>query len=153
MLRKKGSARIYDITDPLLVGSGIYRIMKLDQNAVFSVLYYEGGNMNYMVKRFTLENCPMTSDFWLITDHPESILYEVFVGDDAKALMEYQVGREVQKEEIDLTEIAEIKSYKALGSKFTAKKVKRISRISPEISAETENEEPTSLSETMDLFE
>ena len=52
-----------------------------------------------------------------------------------------------------LTEIAEIKSYKALGSKFTAKKVKRISRISPEISAETENEEPTSLSETMDLFE
>ena len=153
VLRKNGSARVYDITDPLLVGSGIYRIMKLDQNAVFSVLYYEGGNMNYMVKRFTLENCPMTSDFWIITDHPESLLYEVFVGDDAKALMEYQVGREVQKEEIDLTEIAEIKSYKALGSKFTAKKVKRISRISPEISAETENEEPTSLSETMDLFE
>ena len=45
--------------------------------------------------------------------------------------MEYQVGREVQKEELDLTEVADIKSYKALGSKFTAKKVKRTSRITP----------------------
>jgi topoisomerase-4 subunit A len=30
-----------------------------------------------------------------------------------------------------LTEIAEVKGYKALGSKFTAKKIKRVSRISP----------------------
>jgi topoisomerase-4 subunit A len=45
--------------------------------------------------------------------------------------MEYQVGREMQKEELDLTEVAEVKGYKALGSKFTAKKIKRVSRISP----------------------
>ena len=37
----------------------------------------------------------------------------------------------MQKEELDLTEVAEVKGYKALGSKFTAKKIKRVSRISP----------------------
>ena len=58
-------------------------------------------------------------------------MIEFFATDDARQLMEYQVGREVQKEELDLTEVADIKSYKALGSKFTAKKVKRTSRISP----------------------
>lgn len=155
ILRNNGSARVCEFTDPLLVGSGIHRIMKFDPKAVFSVLYYEGGNLNYMVKRFSLENCPTSTDFWIITDHPESVLYEIFVGDDAKVLLEYNVGRELKKEELDLTEVADIKSYKALGSKFTAKKIKRISRISPEELPEEEEieENSTSVSETIDMFE
>jgi topoisomerase-4 subunit A len=84
-----------------------------------------------MVKRFNLEGCPMTSEFSLVSDHKDTKLIELFATEDARELMEYQVGREVQKEELDLTEIAEVKGYKALGSKFTAKKIKRVSRISP----------------------
>lgn len=73
----------------------------------------------------------MTTEFSLVTDHKDTKMIELFATDDARQLMEYQVGREVQKEELDLTEIADVKGYKALGSKFTAKKVKRTSRISP----------------------
>lgn len=157
VIRKDGSARVYDITDPLLVGQGIYKVMKFDTKTVFSVLYYEGGNLNYMVKRFTLEGCPMTSDFQIISDHADSVLHEVFTGDEAKVLMEYQVGREVQKEELDLTEVADIKTYKALGSKFTAKKVKRFSRITPEEKLEEDeeaNEAPKPRnSSTIDMFD
>ena len=130
-VKENGRARVHDMADPILVGTGIKYIHKFDPTQVFTILYFEGGNFNYMVKRFNLEGCPMTTEFNLISDHKDSQMIEFFATDDARQLMEYQVGREVQKEELDLTEVADIKSYKALGSKFTAKKVKRTSRISP----------------------
>ena len=131
IVKENGCARVHDMADPIIVGTGIKYIHKYDPTQIFSVLYFEGGNFNYMVKRFNLDGCPMTTEFNLISDHKDSRMVEFFAGNDAKELMEYQVGREVQKEELDLTEIAEVKGYKALGSKFTAKKVKRATRISP----------------------
>lgn len=131
IVKENGTARVHDMADPILVGTGIKYIHKYDPAQVFTVLYFEGGNFNYMVKRFNLEGCPMTTEFSLVSDHKDTQMIEFFATDDARELMEYQVGREVQKEELDLTEIAEVKGYKALGSKFTAKKVKRASRISP----------------------
>ena len=131
IVKENGTARVHDMADPILVGSGIKYIHKFDPAQVFTVLYFEGGNFNYMVKRFNLEGCPMTTEFSLISDHKDTQMIEFFATDDARELMEYQVGREVQKEELDLTEVAEVKGYKALGSKFTAKKIKRVSRISP----------------------
>lgn len=154
VVRKNGTARIYDQADPLLVGSGILRVMKYNPETVFTVLYFEGANLNYMVKRFTLEGAPMTSDFNLVSDHKETVLHEFFSGGQARVLMEYQVGREVQKEELDLTELADIKTYRALGSKFTAKKVKRITRLSEDPAPE-EAPEGAKLKDpyNVDLFE
>jgi topoisomerase-4 subunit A len=131
IIKENGTARIHDMADPILVGTNIKYLHKFDPAQVFTILYFEGGNYNYMVKRFNLEGCPMTTEFSLVTDHKDTKMIELFATDDARQLMEYQVGREVQKEELDLTEVADVKGYKALGSKFTAKKVKRTSRISP----------------------
>jgi topoisomerase-4 subunit A len=131
IVKENGTARVHDMADPILVGTGVKYVHKFDPAQVFTVLYFEGGNFNYMVKRFNLEGCPMTTEFSLVSDHKDTQMIEFFATDDARQLMEYQVGREVQKEELDLTEVADIKSYKALGSKFTAKKVKRTSRITP----------------------
>ena len=131
IVKENGTARVHDMADPILVGTGIKYVHKFDPEQVFTILYFEGGNFNYMVKRFNLEGCPMTTEFSLVSDHKDTQMIEFFATEDARELMEYQVGREVQKEELDLTEVAEVKGYKALGSKFTAKKVKRASRISP----------------------
>lgn len=131
-VRTNGMAKLHDMTDPILVGTDILYLGKYDPKQVFSVLYFEGDNFNYMIKRFTLENCPTSSEFNILSDHPDTRMVEFFSSDEAKVLMEYQTGREVKKEELDLTEIADIKTYKALGSKFTAKKVKRVTRIENE---------------------
>ena len=131
IVKENGTARVHDMADPILVGTGIKYVHKFDPEQVFTILYFEGGNFNYMVKRFNLEGCPMTTEFSLVSDHKDTQMIEFFATDDARELMEYQVGREVQKEELDLTEVAEVKGYKALGSKFTAKKVKRATRITP----------------------
>lgn len=129
IVRENGTARIYDMADPLLVGSGIIHIQKYDPEQIYSILYFEGGNFNYMVKRFKLEGAPMTTDFHLISEHSDTHLVEFFATQKAKVIMEYQVGRQVQEETLDLTEVADVKGYKALGSKFTAKKVKRTTRL------------------------
>jgi len=137
------------------VGHQILHIQKYNPEHVFSILYFEGSNFNYMVKRFTLEGCPMTTEFNLVSEHPETKLIEFFATPSARVLMEYQVGREVQKEELDLTEVADVKGYKALGSKFTAKKVKRTTRLvneaEPEENLAVKNKNKTD--DTPDLFD
>ncbi len=155
VVREDGVARVHDMADVILVGHQILHIQKYNPEHVFSILYFEGSNFNYMVKRFTLEGCPMTTEFNLVSEHPETKLIEFFATPSARVLMEYQVGREVQKEELDLTEVADVKGYKALGSKFTAKKVKRTTRLvneaEPEENLAVKNKNKTD--DTPDLFD
>lgn len=131
-IRKNGMAKLHEMKDPILVGTDVLYVGKYDPEQVFTVLYFEGENFNYMVKRFTLENCPTTSEFSLLSDHADTRLVEFFSTESAKVLMDYQAGHKVEKEELDLTELADVKTYKALGSKFTAKKIKRFTRIETE---------------------
>ena len=63
IVKENGRARVHDMADPILVGTGIKYIHKFDPTQVFTILYFEGGNFNYMVKRFNLEGCPMTTEF------------------------------------------------------------------------------------------
>lgn len=128
-VRKNGMTRLHEMKDPVLVGTDILYIGKYDPEQVFTVLYFEGENYTYMVKRFSLENCPTTTEFNILSDHPETRMVEFFATEEARVSMEFQSGHKVEKEELDLTELADIKTYKALGSKFTAKKVKRFTRI------------------------
>lgn len=150
------SAELKTITDPMAT-TGIIHIQKFDPEQVYSILYFEGSNFNYMVKRFKLEACPMTTDFNLLSDHPDTHLVEFFATKNAKVIMKYQVGREVQKETLDLTEVADVKGYKALGSKFTAKKVKRTTRLIEEDEEEEPEEKPSSKKAkdpySVDMFE
>ncbi len=139
-VRKNGMAKLHEMTDPVLVGTDILYIGKYDPKQVFTVLYFEGDNFNYMVKRFTLENCPTTSEFNLLSDHPDTKMVEFFGTEEARVSMAYQSGHKVEEEELDLTELADIKTYKALGSKFTAKKVKRFTRIESENGGELPEE-------------
>ena len=152
VVRENGLARVYDMTDPLLVGTGIIHIQNSIQNKSIRFSILRVSNFNYMVKRFKLEACPMTTDFNLLSDHPDTHLVEFFATKNAKVIMEYQVGREVQKETLDLTVVADVKGYKALGSKFTAKKVKRTTRLIEEDEEEEEPEEKPSRKKAKDPY-
>ena len=131
-IRKNGMARLHEMKDPVLVGTDTIYVGKYDPERIFTVLYFEGENFTYMVKRFSLENCPTTTEFNILSDHPGTRLVEFFDTEDARVTMEFQAGHKVEKEELDLAELADVKTYKALGSKFTAKKVKRFTRLEPE---------------------
>ena len=135
-IRTNGMTKLHEMKDPILVGTDILYIGKYDPELTFTVLYFEGENFSYMVKRFTLENCPTTTEFNILSDHPDTRMVELFSTDSARVTMDYQSGHKVEQEEIDLTVMADVKTYKALGSKFTAKKVKRFTRIDEETGGE-----------------
>lgn len=128
-IRKNGMARLHEMKDPVLVGTDTIYVGKYDPEQIFTVLYFEGENYTYMVKRFSLENCPTTTEFNILSDHPGTRMVEFFDTENARVVMEFQSGHKVEKEELDLAELADVKTYKALGSKFTAKKVKSFTRI------------------------
>lgn len=131
VVRKNGLARVYDVTDPLLVGTDVVWVGRHNTkdvaDQVYSILYFDGSQYNYFVKRFTLDGAPSTTDFWLVTEHADTRILEFFDDLEPKALIEYQgTGREVIRDILDLTEVADVKGYKAIGSKFTAKKVRKV---------------------------
>jgi len=131
VVRKNGIARIYDVADTVLVGTDVLWVgrhnAKEVADQVYSILYFDGTNFTYYVKRFTLDGAPATTDFSLVTEHVDTRLIEFFDELEPKALVEYQTsGKEIQREILDLTEVADVRSYKALGSKFTAKKVRKV---------------------------
>ncbi len=140
-VRNNGMAKLHEMKDPILVGTDVLYLGKYDPKQVFTVLYFEGDNFNYMVKRFTLENCPTTTEFNLLSDHPDTRMVEFFNTEDTRVVMDYQSGHRVEQEELDLSELADVKTYKALGSKFTAKKVKRFTRIKTENGGELPDDE------------
>lgn len=134
VVRKNGMAQICEFSEPLLVGTEILLIQRFEPTQVFSILYFEGGNFNYYVKRFNLEGAPTTTEFSLLSDHPETRLIELFEEDEPKALIEYQgQGKDVTREVLELAEIAEVHGYKALGSKFTAKKIRKVMKAPAEV--------------------
>jgi len=134
VVRKNGMAQICEFSEPLLVGTEILLIQRFEPTQVFSILYFEGGNFNYYVKRFNLEGAPTTTEFSLLSDHPETRLIELFDEDEPKALIEYQgQGKDVTREVLELAEIAEVHGYKALGSKFTAKKIRKVMKAPAEV--------------------
>ena len=149
-IRNNGMAKLHEMKDPILVGTDILYLGKYNPSRIFTVLYFEGENFNYMVKRFTLETCPTTTEFNILSDHPDTKMIEFFSTENARVMMDYQSGHKVEQEELDLTELAEVKTYKALGSKFTAKKVKRFTRIKDSSSEEVSENDTDS--DSPDLF-
>ena len=135
VVRKSGMAQICDFSDPLLVGVDILFIQRFEPTQVFSILYFEGGNFNYYVKRFHLQNAPITTEFSLLSDHPDTRLIEFFDEDEPRALIEYQGQnkKDVSTEILELADITDVHSYKALGSKFTAKKIRKVIKAPPAV--------------------
>ena len=79
-----------------------------------------------------------------------------------QVLVEFQIGKKIEKETLSLNEISDIRGYKALGSKFTAKKIINTSKIEEIIQKESEENidtDETTLFEmeeekdSVDLFE
>lgn len=138
VVKENGIARVHDIADPLLIGSGILHVQKYNPDQIYSILYFEGANFSYMVKRFKLDNCPTTTEFSLLSEHPDTKLMEFLSNPNPQVLVEFQIGKKIEKETLSLNEISDIRGYKALGSKFTAKKIINTSKIEEIIQKESE---------------
>ena len=109
---------------------------------IITAVHYDGHKGWTMVKRFHIETTQADQRFSYLTDHQESQL--LFVSLEPAPKIRYQVhtGNKKVAGEVALTDIVDIKGWKAVGNRLSDKKISDIEAI-----------EPTEIEETPDLEE
>ena len=125
----------YELTSFELTNRYDYRnivlIKKFDEEAVVSVIHYDGKNKDYYVKRFQIETSTMDKKYSFISENPGSRLILVTV--QQKPLVEVQTKnskKEVVWNNVSLDEFIDVKGWKALGNKLSYDKVSKVKLIS-----------------------
>ncbi|MDI9873970.1 DNA gyrase/topoisomerase IV subunit A [Flectobacillus rivi] len=111
-------------------------LIKFVPESIISAVYYDGASKLYYVKRFRIETTTVDKKFLFISDEKGSKLH--FASVDVYPRIELtfkkdEKGASLEHEEIALDEVAEIRGWKALGSKLSTHKVQAIKPLEPKI--------------------
>jgi len=112
------------------------------EDDIITAVHYDGHKGWTMVKRFHIETTQADQRFSYLTDHPESQL--LFVSAEPSPRIKYQIKSGTKKVEGEavLTDIVDIKGWKAVGNRLSDKKINDIEAIDP-----PDNEEPPVMEE------
>jgi topoisomerase-4 subunit A len=135
----------YEITNFELVNhfdDGIKVITKHYKDLVVSTVYFDGEHKEYFVKRFNIESLSEGKKKF-ITDSKGSKLAAVSVASEAEIEVKFKKvkDKEFPNENIGLQDFIDVKGWKAMGNKLSAKPVsgvKVVNEIFPEVKAELE---------------
>lgn len=121
VVKEDGTAKIYEANETILVGQQVAYIARYESSKVYTLLYFDGTSSQYCAKRFNLENAPQTTEFSLLTDSPASSMLLFFDEDLPIA--------QIDGKEYNLAEMAEIRSFRAIGNKLDFKRIKKAVKI------------------------
>jgi topoisomerase-4 subunit A len=99
----------------------IYVVEKFDKDRVYSCVYFDGDSKNYYVKRFKIELKKEKEKSPIISEHKDSKLAFFSSRRTPAVKFHYLKGKEKEKLEADvkLTEIIDVKGWKALGNRLS----------------------------------
>lgn len=125
----------YEITNCELTnryeGSEVVLITKFDPEKIYSVLYFEGKNKAYFIKRFAIETSSMGKKFNFVGEHEKSEL--VYITSDAKPRLkvDFAKGKYVSSPtlNVDMEQFVELKGWKAIGNKFSTNKITAVNPL------------------------
>lgn len=126
---------------------GMTDIRKFDPKKIITIIYFEGSQEKYYVKRFQVgKDIPVNKDFGFIGEHPNSEM--IYYSFDHLPRLEIEFvqkneKRPVENEVINLAEFIQVKGYSARGKRLTGKEVKSIKMIDPLPYEDPEEEEQT----------
>ena len=96
-----------------------------------SAVHYDGHKGWTMVKRFHIETTQADQRFSYLTDHPESQLLFLSVEPSPRIKFHIKAGNKKSEGEALLTDIVDIKGWKAVGNRLSDKKISDIEVIEP----------------------
>ncbi|GAB3181942.1 DNA gyrase/topoisomerase IV subunit A [Telluribacter humicola] len=106
----------------------IVLLRKFEPERVITAVYYEGVQRLYFVKRFTIETSTVDKKFLFISDTKGSRL--VLASLDKHPRLELSVQKNsksaVEKEELLVEELVDVRGWKAQGNKLTSDKLKDV---------------------------
>lgn len=125
--------------------NNVMGIYKLDADAAFNAVHYDGETKNSFVKRFIIETNSTNKRFSIVTEAKGSKLWFISKGIQADVEVTYKDGRKHEKKRFDLINLIDIKGWKAIGNKFPIQEVMKVDLVVMEVPEEqkTEAEETT----------
>jgi topoisomerase IV subunit A len=110
----------YDVAQ--ILGLGKFRA-NLPVNAV----YFDGDSKTFYVKRFLVETTTPNKRFGFISESKNSKLVYANNTKHTKIDVEYKEGNKKETKDFDLTELIDVKGWKAIGNKFPIQTVQEVS--------------------------
>ena len=112
--------------------NNVMGIYKLDQDASFNAIHYDGDSKNYFVKRFIIETNTPGKRFVFVTGARSSKLMFISKGIETDVEVTYKEGRKHEKRKLDLMSLIDIKGWKAIGNKLPVQQVIGVSLLKDE---------------------
>ncbi|MEQ9232023.1 MAG: DNA gyrase/topoisomerase IV subunit A [Cyclobacteriaceae bacterium] len=106
--------------------ANVMGIYKLDEDATFNAVHYDGESKNFYVKRFIIETNSLNKRFPFVTEARSSKLYFISKGVDADVVVTYKDGRKHETKKLDLINLIDIKGWKAIGNKLPVQNVVKV---------------------------
>ena len=117
----------------------IMYLKKFEPQAIISAAYFDGSNKTHLIKRFHLETTSLDKKFLFISDHKASKLIAVTDNYAPNVQIKHKPdGKTNELEIIPIEDLAEVRGWKALGSKLNYPKLVDLTFL------ETEEEAPLS---------
>ncbi|MFL0297912.1 DNA gyrase/topoisomerase IV subunit A [Aquirufa novilacunae] len=117
----------------------IMYLKKFEPQAIISAAYFDGSNKTHLIKRFHLETTSLDKKFLFISDHKASKLIAVTDNYAPNVQIKHKPdGKTNELEIIPIDDLAEVRGWKALGSKLNYPKIVDLTFL------ETEEEAPVS---------
>lgn len=118
-------------------------LKKFEPQAIISAVYFDGSNKTHLIKRFHLETTSLDKKFLFISDHKASKLIAVTDNYAPNVQIKHKPdGKTNELEIIPIDDMAEVRGWKALGSKLNYPKLVEVSFL------ETEEVEPVAINPT-----
>ena len=123
-------------------------LKKFEPQAIISAVYFDGSNKTHIIKRFHLETTSLDKKFLFISDHKASKLIAVTDNYAPNVQIKHKPdGKTNELEIIPIEDMAEVRGWKALGSKLNYPKLVDVSFL------ETEDEAPAAIQSTPEPVE
>ncbi|MBC6401816.1 MAG: DNA gyrase/topoisomerase IV subunit A [Ekhidna sp.] len=112
--------------------SNIIGIYRLDKDAPFNVIHYDGDSKCFYVKRFIIETNTINKRFSFVTEARSSKLVFVSKGIATDIEVKYKEGRKHEVRRLDLMNLIDIKGWKAIGNKLPVQQVVSVKPVKTE---------------------
>ncbi len=123
-------------------------LKKFEPQAIISAVYFDGSNKTHLIKRFHVETTSLDKKFLFISDHKASKLIAVTDNYAPNVQIKHKPdGKTNELEIIPIEDMAEVRGWKALGSKLNYPKLVDVSFL------ETEDEAPAAIQLTPEPVE
>ena len=117
----------------------ILSLEKFNPEIAVSAVHYDAGAKTFYIKRFLVETSTVNKRFHFISESKGSKLIFASMKGELKANVTYRVKNKHHHQEYELTDLIEVKGWKALGNKFPIQGIVKVEALVSEKVAESKS--------------